>query len=45
MSNFQPWHLQPLLDPCEIVPAVNQVELHPAFQQEQVRAFDLRTAS
>jgi 2,5-diketo-D-gluconate reductase A len=40
VSNFQPWHLQPLLDQREIAPAVNQVELHPAFQQEQVRAFD-----
>jgi diketogulonate reductase-like aldo/keto reductase len=40
VSNFQPWHLQPLLDRHGIVPAVNQVELHPAFQQEQVRAFD-----
>ena len=40
VSNFQPWHLQPLLDRHRIVPAVNQVELHPHFQQEQVRAFD-----
>ena len=40
VSNFQPWHLQPLLDRYRIVPAVNQVELHPRFQQEQVRAFD-----
>jgi diketogulonate reductase-like aldo/keto reductase len=40
VSNFQPWHLQPLLDRHEIVPAVNQLELHPAFQQEEVRAFD-----
>ena len=40
VSNFQPWHLQPLLDRRGIVPAVNQVELHPRFQQEQVRAFD-----
>src|SRR5438132_377112 len=41
VSNFQPWHLQPLLDRHEIVPAVNQFELHPAFQQqEEVRAFD-----
>ncbi|MGO8961262.1 MAG: aldo/keto reductase [Streptosporangiaceae bacterium] len=39
VSNFQPWHLQPLLDRCGIVPAVNQVELHPRFQQDQVRAF------
>ena len=40
VSNFQPWHLQPLLDRRGIVPAVNQVELHPAFQQQEVRAFD-----
>src|ERR1700722_19450763 len=40
VSNFQPWHLQPLLDRHRIVPTVNQVELHPHFQQEQVRAFD-----
>jgi len=40
VSNFQPWHLQPILDRGAIVPAVNQVELHPALQQQQVRAFD-----
>jgi 2,5-diketo-D-gluconate reductase A len=40
VSNFQPWHLQPVLDQCAVVPAVNQVELHPLLQQEQVRAFD-----
>jgi 2,5-diketo-D-gluconate reductase A len=40
VSNFQPWHLRPLLDRGGVVPAVNQVELHPAFQQEEVRAFD-----
>lgn len=28
MSNFQPWHLQPVLDRGGIVPAVNQAELH-----------------
>jgi diketogulonate reductase-like aldo/keto reductase len=39
-SNFQPWHLRPLLDRCSVVPAVNQVELHSALQQEQVRTFD-----
>jgi 2,5-diketo-D-gluconate reductase A len=42
VSNFQPWHLQPLLDRCSVVPVVNQVELHPALQQEEVRAFDRR---
>lgn len=40
VSNFQPWHLKPLLDRCSVAPAVNQVELHPALQQEDVRVFD-----
>jgi diketogulonate reductase-like aldo/keto reductase len=40
VSNFQPWHLQPILDRYEVVPAVNQVELHPALQQDEVRTFD-----
>ncbi len=40
VSNFQPWHLQPVLDRYQVVPAVNQVELHPGLQQEEVRAFD-----
>src|SRR5207247_2044538 len=40
VSNFQPWHLQPIIDRHEVVPAVNQVELHPILQQETVREFD-----
>ena len=40
VSNFQPPHLQRLLDETETVPAVNQVELHPWLQQREVRAFD-----
>ena len=39
VSNFQPWHLQPVLDHGRVVPAVNQVELHPHLQQEAVREF------
>jgi 2,5-diketo-D-gluconate reductase A len=39
VSNFQPDHLRRLLDETEIVPAVNQVELHPDLQQEQLRSF------
>jgi diketogulonate reductase-like aldo/keto reductase len=39
VSNFQPWHLQPILDRCDVVPAVNQIELHPQLQQEAVREF------
>ncbi|MEV0778691.1 aldo/keto reductase [Streptomyces sp. NPDC050433] len=38
VSNFQPAHLRRLLDETSVVPAVNQVELHPQFQQAEVRA-------
>jgi diketogulonate reductase-like aldo/keto reductase len=37
VSNFQPAHLRRLLDHSELVPAVNQIELHPAFQQAELR--------
>ncbi|PYC69081.1 oxidoreductase [Streptomyces tateyamensis] len=39
VSNFQPAHLQRLLDTSDLVPAVNQIELHPGLQQNEVRAF------
>ncbi|MFF2659089.1 aldo/keto reductase [Kitasatospora sp. NPDC058032] len=39
VSNFQPAHLRRLLDNSELVPAVNQVELHPGLQQTELRAF------
>ncbi|MFH9353781.1 aldo/keto reductase [Kitasatospora sp. NPDC017646] len=39
VSNFQPTHLRRLLDNSELVPAVNQVELHPGLQQAELRAF------
>ncbi|GAA1413292.1 aldo/keto reductase [Kitasatospora putterlickiae] len=39
VSNFQPAHLRRLLDNSELVPAVNQVELHPGLQQAELRAF------
>ena len=39
VSNFQPAHLQRLLDETETVPAINQVELHPWLQQRELRAF------
>jgi 2,5-diketo-D-gluconate reductase A len=38
VSNFQPDHLQRVIDETGAVPAVNQVELHPYLQQEAVRA-------
>jgi len=40
VSNFQPDHLTRLLEHASIAPVVNQVELHPYFQQSRVRAFD-----
>jgi 2,5-diketo-D-gluconate reductase A len=38
VSNFMPHHLKQLLDAADIVPAVNQVELHPYFTQPDVQA-------
>ncbi|WP_434533358.1 aldo/keto reductase [Amycolatopsis carbonis] len=40
VSNFQPAHLRRILDEGSVVPAVNQIELHPYLVQSQVRAFD-----
>ncbi|WP_327190982.1 aldo/keto reductase [Streptomyces xinghaiensis] len=39
VSNFLPGHLTRLLDETSVVPAVNQIELHPWFQQAGSRAF------
>lgn len=37
VSNFQAAHLDRLLQSAEVVPAVNQIELHPWLQQEDLR--------
>jgi 2,5-diketo-D-gluconate reductase A len=42
VSNFQPAHLERLLDAADIAPAVNQVELHPYLQQRELREFDAK---
>lgn len=42
VSNFQPAHLERVLDASDVVPAVNQVELHPYLQQREVREFDAK---
>lgn len=39
VSNFQVAHLERLAAETETVPSVNQVELHPYFGNEQVRAY------
>jgi len=38
ISNFMPDHLERLLPEVEVVPAVNQIEVHPYFQQPQLQA-------
>lgn len=40
VSNFLPEHLQKLIQLGGAVPAVNQVELHPALQQRDIAAFN-----
>ncbi|WP_399066366.1 aldo/keto reductase [Streptomyces winkii] len=40
VSNFQPAHLRRLTEESSIVPAVNQIELHPRLQQAELRSFD-----
>src|ERR687886_990393 len=40
VSNFQVPHLQRLIGETGVVPAVDQVEIHPYFTNEEVRAFD-----
>ncbi|WP_433612262.1 aldo/keto reductase [Prescottella agglutinans] len=42
VSNFQVPHLEQLMEHTGITPAVNQVELHPALQQGELRAFHAR---
>jgi 2,5-diketo-D-gluconate reductase A len=37
VSNFEPEHLRILVDGTGIVPTVNQVELHPLLQQQELR--------
>jgi 2,5-diketo-D-gluconate reductase A len=40
VSNFQVDHLERLAAETGTVPAVNQIELHPYFQNREVRAYD-----
>jgi 2,5-diketo-D-gluconate reductase A len=40
VSNFQPDHLERLAAGADTVPAVNQVELHPYFQNREVKSYD-----
>ena len=40
VSNFQVAHLERLAEGSQTVPAVNQIEVHPYFTNEQVRAYN-----
>jgi diketogulonate reductase-like aldo/keto reductase len=40
VSNFMPAHLDALLKEASVVPAVNQIEVHPYFRQPDVLAAD-----
>ena len=40
VSNFNPSHLDQLLASATIVPAINQIELHPGLQQAELRQYN-----
>ena len=40
VSNFQPHHLDRLRDETEVVPSVNQIEIHPYLAQDDLRRYD-----
>jgi 2,5-diketo-D-gluconate reductase A len=40
VSNFHQEHLQRLFDETSVVPAINQIELHPLLPQTELRAFN-----
>ncbi len=42
VSNFQPAHLDRIIDETGVVPAVNQIEVHPYFGNEAARAADAK---
>jgi 2,5-diketo-D-gluconate reductase A len=40
VSNFKPAHLDRIIDATGVVPALNQIELHPRLQQPEMRRYD-----
>jgi diketogulonate reductase-like aldo/keto reductase len=42
VCNFSPHHLTNLRERTQVVPSVNQVELHPSFNQRELRETDAR---
>jgi len=45
VSNFQPAHLAKIIDATGVTPAVNQIEAHPYFCNEEARAATLAAGS
>ena len=45
ISNFMPEHIERLMGTAKVVPAVNQIELHPYFQQKAVQAANAKHGS
>ncbi len=39
VSNFQPAHLDRIIEEVGVTPAVNQIELHPGFSQSELRRY------
>ncbi|MBT3301081.1 MAG: aldo/keto reductase [Bacteroidetes bacterium] len=39
VSNFQVHHLEDIFEKCQIIPTVNQIELHPLMQQNELHEF------
>ncbi len=40
VSNFEPEHLARIIDATGVTPAINQIELHPRFQQRRLRDYN-----
>ena len=41
VSNFSEQHLETLLESTDVVPAVNQIEVHPTFQEKALSTFSI----
>lgn len=39
VSNFKQHHLEPLMEKAEVMPMINQIEIHPSMNQEDTIAF------
>jgi len=42
VANFNPHHLEALMEHASVIPAINQIELNPIFQQPELRAFNAK---